>query len=103
MVQFTVLRLFKGISRRIFEYRAGIIQAVVKEQPIELGREIIVMAGIGGRNCYGIRLVPTSGGTPKAPEKCLARVRRETTAIDREKLHETAHIRALLERERPFM
>ena len=37
MLQLTVLRLFKGISRRMLEYRAGINQAVVKEQPIELG------------------------------------------------------------------
>src|SRR4051794_9476362 len=58
------------------------------------------MAGIGGRSCYGIRPVPTPGGAPTAPQQCLSRVRREAAAIDSEQLHEGAHIRALLERER---
>lgn len=59
-----------------------------------------MVAGIGGGNCYGIRLVPTSGRAPKAPQPGLTGVRRKAAAIDSEQLHEAADIRSLLERER---
>ena len=58
------------------------------------------MTGIGGGGCYGIGLVPAPGGAPKAPQQRLTRVGREAAAIGSEQLHEAAHIRALLKRER---
>ena len=36
MLQLLELCLFQGIGRRVFEYRTGIVQAVVEEQSIKL-------------------------------------------------------------------
>ena len=96
-LQLLQLRLFQCIGGRVFEDRAGIVQAVVEEQPIELGRDVVMVAGVGRRDRRGIRLVPAPRGAPQPSQQRLTGMRREAAAIDREQLHEAADIRAVLE------
>src|SRR4051812_4301238 len=84
----------------MFEYRTGIVQLVVEEQPIELGREVVMVAGVDRRGRFGIGLVPSPRGAPQAPQKRLTGMRRKPATVSSKQLHEAPHIRAVLEGKR---
>ena len=65
------LRLLQRVPRRVVEDGAGVVEAVVEEQAVEVGREVVMVAGVGGGDADGVRLVPAPQGAPKPPQRAL--------------------------------
>jgi hypothetical protein len=69
-----------GISK----IRAGILHLIVKEQTVEFGRDVVMVAGMSGGKPNRISLMPAPQSAPRPPHQLLRPVRIEPGTVDRE-------------------
>jgi hypothetical protein len=85
------LRVFERVPLRVFEDGAGVVQPVVEEEAVEIGREVVVVSGVGGGDADRVRLVPAPEGAPAPPQQALRGVPAEALPVLRKQTHQVAH------------
>jgi hypothetical protein len=91
--------LIEGVARRIAEVSAGILHILVEKEPVNVGRDVVVMAGIFRGRADGVGLMPAPKPAPQIPQQFLRALGVERGAIDREQHQEVLNRGACLERE----
>jgi hypothetical protein len=72
--QLVVLRLFQRLVLGITKITTRILHLIVEEQAIELGRDVIVVAGIRSGKPNRIGLMPAAQPAPHPPHQFLRAV-----------------------------
>ena len=98
--QLVALRLFQRVMLGIAKISAGILHLIVEKQPIEFGRDVVVVAGMRSREPDRIGLMPAAQASPHPPHQPLRAVRIKPGAIDREQQQKIVDCRAVLQRQR---
>ena len=95
--ELVALRLLQRFMFGIAEIGAGILHVLVEEEPIELGRYVVMMPRMLGRRADRIGLMPAPQRAPDLAHHFLRAVAVERGAIDREQQQEIVDAAALLE------
>ena len=100
MDQLVALRLFERVVLRIAKISAGILHLIVEEQAIELGRNVVMVAGMSSGKPDRIGLMPAPQAAPHPPHQLLRAVRIKPGAVDREQQQKVMDCGAVLQRQR---
>src|ERR1700674_784905 len=98
MNELVALRLFERVACGVAKVRARIMQVLVEEEPVEIGRNIVMVARVRGGFADRVRLMPPSQRPPDLAQDFLRNVTGKA-GIDREQQDEIMDGRALLDRE----
>ena len=76
--EFVALRVFKCVAFGIAKISAGILHVVVEKQPVQVARQVIVVARLLGRGADRIGLMPTPQRAPQPAQQLLPAMRGQT-------------------------
>src|SRR5579859_5256757 len=65
--QLVALRLFQSLMFGIAKVGAGILHLIIEKQTVEFGRDVVMMAGVGGGKSDRVRLMPATEAAPYPP------------------------------------
>ncbi len=71
MDQLVALRLFERFMFGVSKIPAGILHLIVEEQTVKFGRDVVVVAGMGGGKPDRVGLMPAAQATPHPAHQLL--------------------------------
>src|ERR1700721_3147294 len=69
--QLVALRLFQRFMFGVAKIGAGILHLIVEEQAVEVGRDVVMVAGMSGGTPAGFALMPARRAAPHPPHQSL--------------------------------
>jgi hypothetical protein len=97
MNELIALRLFERVACGVAKVRARIMQVLVEEELVEIGRNIVMVARVRGCFADRVRLMPASQRPPDLAQDFLRNVTGKAGAIDREQQDDIMDGRAFLD------